>query len=139
MKRSNGKPLLDSVMVDGSAFPLEENINWTARMASYAHQRGVVVEAELGRLAGEEDGLSIPEVEAKMTDPDVVEEFLTRTQVLAPSLSLVSCLPLSSVPAFLLIAPSGRYAGGYHRECPREILPSACLGFPEIASHPKSR
>jgi tagatose 1,6-diphosphate aldolase GatY/KbaY len=98
MKTSDGKPLLDSVMVDGSALPLEQNILWTKKMASYAHQRGVVVEAELGRLAGEEvdllsphstspvliasqDGLSIPDVEAKMTDPAVVEEFLTRTQV----------------------------------------------------------
>jgi fructose-bisphosphate aldolase, class II len=54
MKTSDGRPLLDSVMVDGSEHPLEENIRWTAKMASYAHRRGVVVEAELGRLAGEE-------------------------------------------------------------------------------------
>lgn len=54
MTTSDGRPLLDSVMVDGSEHSLEQNIQWTARMASYAHQRGVVVEAELGRLAGEE-------------------------------------------------------------------------------------
>jgi tagatose 1,6-diphosphate aldolase GatY/KbaY len=44
----------DSIMVDGSAMPLSDNIGWTAAMASLAHRSGVVVEAELGRLAGEE-------------------------------------------------------------------------------------
>jgi fructose/tagatose bisphosphate aldolase len=57
MKTTDGKILLDSVMVDGSALSLEENILWTKKMASYAHGKGVVVEAELGRLAGEEVGL----------------------------------------------------------------------------------
>lgn len=47
----------------------EENVSWTALMAAKAHEAGVVVEAELGKLSGEEDGLSVPEVEAKMTDP----------------------------------------------------------------------
>jgi fructose/tagatose bisphosphate aldolase len=45
---------VDSVMVDGSALPLEGNIRWTKRMARLAHDEGVYVEAELGRLAGEE-------------------------------------------------------------------------------------
>lgn len=47
----------------------EENVAWTRAMAARAHDAGVAVEAELGKLAGEEDGLSVPEVEAKMTDP----------------------------------------------------------------------
>lgn len=50
----------------------EENVEWTARMAELAHGAGAAVEAELGKLAGEEDGLSVPEVEAKMTDPKQV-------------------------------------------------------------------
>lgn len=50
----------------------EENVAWTSRLAARAHGAGAAVEAELGKLAGEEDGLSVPEVEAKMTDPEQV-------------------------------------------------------------------
>lgn len=50
-------------------------------MTVLAHARGVTVEAELGRLAGEEDGLSVSEKEAKMTDPTVVTRFLSETHV----------------------------------------------------------
>ena len=50
----------------------EANVAWTAALAAKAHELGVAVEAELGKLAGEEDGLSVPEVEAKMTDPQQV-------------------------------------------------------------------
>ena len=72
---------VDSIMVDGSHLPLNENIEFTKRMTALAHQKGIVVEAELGRLAGEEDGLSISEKEAKMTDPKVVQHFLRETEV----------------------------------------------------------
>ncbi|CAM9427485.1 unnamed protein product [Chrysoparadoxa australica] len=72
---------LDSVMVDGSAMDYERNIEWTAAIAELAHEKGVAVEAELGRLAGEEDGLRIEEVEARMTDPDQVADFVARTKV----------------------------------------------------------
>ena len=72
---------VDSVMVDGSHLPYEENVLFTKAMVNLAHARGVVVEAELGRLAGEEDGLSVSEKEAKMTDPAVVQHFLRETQV----------------------------------------------------------
>lgn len=58
--------------IDGSAMDYEENVAWTAALATKAHGLGVAVEAELGKLAGEEDGLSVPEVEAKMTDPHQV-------------------------------------------------------------------
>jgi len=50
----------------------EGNIAWTVEMAAKAHKAGAAVEAELGKLAGEEDGMSVPEVEAKMTDPNQV-------------------------------------------------------------------
>ena len=73
--------LVDSVMCDGSAHPYEENVAWTRRMTALAHQKGIPVEAELGRLAGEEDGLSVMEKEAKMTDPNQVPDFLERTGV----------------------------------------------------------
>lgn len=50
----------------------DANVAWTAALAAKAHELGVAVEAELGKLAGEEDGLSVPEIEAKMTDPHQV-------------------------------------------------------------------
>ena len=55
-------------MCDGSALPYEENVAWTANMTNLAHSKGLPVEAELGRLAGEEDELSVAEKEAKVTD-----------------------------------------------------------------------
>ena len=72
---------VDSVMVDGSALPLEENLEWTRAMAALAHSYGCLVEAELGRLVGEEDGLSVDAKEAKMTDPLVVPRFVSETLV----------------------------------------------------------
>lgn len=60
MKTLDNKPLLDSVMVDGSEYSLEENILWTSKMAKIAHENGIIVEAELGRLAGEEVPSIIP-------------------------------------------------------------------------------
>lgn len=72
---------VDGIMADGSHLPLEENTRWTAKMAKLAHEYGASVEAELGKLAGEEDGLSVPEKEAKMTDPNIVAAFLETTQV----------------------------------------------------------
>ena len=72
---------VDSVMVDGSSLTFEENLQWTRKMTLQAHAVGVAVEAELGRLSGEEDGLSVPEKEAKMTDPAVVARFVAATGV----------------------------------------------------------
>jgi len=73
---------VDSIMVDGSAMPFEDNMRWTAKMAALAHDKfGCVVEAELGRLVGEEDGLSVDEKEGKMTDPASVPRFLAETKV----------------------------------------------------------
>ena len=72
---------VDGVMADGSHFPLEENTAWTGEMARLAHSAGASVEAELGKLAGEEDGLSVALRDAKMTDPSVVAEFLAASRV----------------------------------------------------------
>eukprot|EP00968_Pinguiococcus_pyrenoidosus_P019700 scaffold2173_cov250-Pinguiococcus_pyrenoidosus.AAC.2 len=73
---------VNGVMADGSAFPLDENRAWTKRIVDVAHKvRGRTVEAELGKLAGEEDGLSVDEKDAKMTDPAVVAEFIAETRV----------------------------------------------------------
>lgn len=70
-----------SVMIDGSKYPFEENIAITNKVVEYAHERGVVVEAELGRLAGVEDDIKVSGREATYTDPDQAVEFVERTGV----------------------------------------------------------
>jgi fructose-bisphosphate aldolase class II len=70
-----------SVMIDGSKHPFEENIAITKQVVEYAHERGVVVEAELGKLAGIEDNVKVTEREATFTDPDQAVEFVERTGV----------------------------------------------------------
>ncbi|MGI6190101.1 MAG: class II fructose-1,6-bisphosphate aldolase [Clostridiales bacterium] len=70
-----------SVMIDGSHLPFEENIALTKQVVEYAHDKGVVVEGELGRLAGIEDAVNVSEEDATFTDPDQAEEFVKRTGV----------------------------------------------------------
>ena len=70
-----------SVMIDGSKFPFEENIELTKRVVDYAHNKGVVVEAELGKLAGVEDAVKVNSKDATYTDPDQAVEFVERTGV----------------------------------------------------------
>lgn len=68
-----------SVMIDGSKYPFEENIELTKRVVDYAHNKGVVVEAELGKLAGVEDAVKVAAKDATYTDPDQAVEFVERT------------------------------------------------------------
>jgi fructose-bisphosphate aldolase class II len=68
-----------SVMIDGSKHSFEENIAVTKKVIEYAHARGVVVEAELGTLAGIEDDVNVAAENAKYTDPDQAIEFIERT------------------------------------------------------------
>lgn len=70
-----------SVMIDGSKYPFEENIELTKRVVDYAHSKGVVVEAELGKLAGVEDKINVSTKDATYTDPDQALEFVERTGV----------------------------------------------------------
>lgn len=70
-----------SVMIDGSALPFEENIALSKRVAEYAHEKGVSVEAELGKLAGIEDDVNVSAEDAKFTNPDQAVEFVERTGV----------------------------------------------------------
>lgn len=70
-----------SVMIDGSKHPFEENIELTKRVVEYAHEKGVVVEAELGKLAGIEDDVNVSAKDATFTDPDQAVEFVERTGV----------------------------------------------------------
>ena len=68
-----------SVMIDCSSMPFEENIKITKQVVEYAHDHGVVVEAELGTLAGIEDDVKVASDAASYTRPEEVEEFVTRT------------------------------------------------------------
>jgi len=68
-----------SVMIDASAEPFEKNVEITRRVVEAAHARGVVVEAELGKLGGVEEHVSVKESDAKLTDPDEAAEFVKRT------------------------------------------------------------
>ncbi len=70
-----------SVMIDGSSLPFDENIALTKRVVEYAHDKGVVVEGELGQLAGIEDDVNVSAEDASYTQPDEVEEFVDRTGV----------------------------------------------------------
>ncbi|MBR3250855.1 MAG: ketose-bisphosphate aldolase, partial [Erysipelotrichaceae bacterium] len=68
-----------SVMIDASSKPFEENIAITKQVVEYAHAHGVVVEAELGTLAGVEDEVSVSAEDSSYTRPEDVEEFVRRT------------------------------------------------------------
>lgn len=70
-----------SVMIDGSHHSFEDNIALTKKVVAYAHDRGVVVEAELGRLAGVEDEVNVSAEDSSYTHPGEVEEFVSKTGV----------------------------------------------------------
>ena len=68
-----------SVMFDGSKYDFEENVRLTKEVVDYAHAHGVVVEAELGKLAGLEDDVNVAADDAMYTDPEQAKEFVERT------------------------------------------------------------
>ena len=68
-----------SVMIDGSSLPFDENVALAKKVVEYAHDRSVVVEAELGKLAGIEDDVVVAAGDASYTKPEEVEEFVDRT------------------------------------------------------------
>ncbi len=70
-----------SVMIDGSHLEFEENVALTKKVVDYAHDNGVVVEAELGQLSGIEDNVSVEEKDATLTDPAEAEKFVEKTGV----------------------------------------------------------
>ncbi len=70
-----------SVMIDASKYPFEKNIEITKQVVEYAHSKGVVVEAELGKLAGIEDAVNVSEKDASFTNPEEVAEFVQKTNV----------------------------------------------------------
>jgi tagatose 1,6-diphosphate aldolase GatY/KbaY len=68
-----------SIMADGSHLPYAENVEFCSRMVDRAHRADAAVEVELGRLSGTEDGLTVPERNAKLTDPKQAAEFIHQT------------------------------------------------------------
>jgi len=68
-----------SVMIDGSSLPFEENVALAKKVVDYAHEHGVVVEAELGTLAGVEDDVNVSAEDSSYTRPEDVQEFVERT------------------------------------------------------------
>jgi tagatose 1,6-diphosphate aldolase GatY/KbaY len=72
---------MKSVMADGSEFTFNENLEWTKSIVSKAHAYGAVVEAELGRISGTEDGITVEEFQAKLTDPNEAYEFVNMTGI----------------------------------------------------------
>ena len=70
-----------SVMIDGSHLPFDENIKLTRRVVEYAHDHGITVEGELGRLAGVEDDVKVSAEDSSYTRPEEVEEFVNKTGV----------------------------------------------------------
>ena len=79
-----------SVMIDGSKHSFEDNIALTKKVVEYAHSKGVVVEGELGKLAGIEDDVNVKAEDASYTNPDEVEEFVSRTGVDSLAIAIVT-------------------------------------------------
>ena len=71
----------DSVMIDASMLPFEDNITITKKVVDYAHEKGVFVEAELGSLAGVEDNIAVEDKDSCFTNPAQAKEFVERTGV----------------------------------------------------------
>ncbi|MFN8442420.1 MAG: class II fructose-bisphosphate aldolase [Caldilineaceae bacterium] len=72
---------ITSIMADGSHLDYAANFNYVQSMATLVHQHSGFVEAELGRLSGTEDGLSVAEYESKLTDPDQAADFVREAQI----------------------------------------------------------
>ncbi|GAB4860535.1 hypothetical protein Ancab_035695 [Ancistrocladus abbreviatus] len=71
----------DSVMVDGSHLSFKDNVSYTKYISNMAHAKNILVEAELGRLSGTEDDLTVDEYEARLTDVDQAQDFINETGV----------------------------------------------------------
>ena len=70
-----------SVMIDGSKYDFEENVRLTKQVVDYAHEHGVVVEAELGKLAGIEDEVKVTESDAMFTDPEQAKRICRKDRM----------------------------------------------------------
>ncbi|WRX19562.1 Fructose-bisphosphate aldolase [Theobroma cacao] len=71
----------DSIMADGSHLPFKDNISYTKHISNLAHSKDMLVEAELGRLSGTEDDLTVEDYEARLTDVNQAQEFIDETGI----------------------------------------------------------
>ncbi|MDD2710195.1 MAG: ketose-bisphosphate aldolase [Verrucomicrobiae bacterium] len=110
-----------SIMIDASAEPFEKNIAITKRVADAAHAKGLVVEAELGKLGGVEEHVSVSEADAKLTDPAQAEEFIKKS-----GCDSLACAIGTSHGAY-------KFSGsqGLHFEV-LEAIQKRCPGFPLV-------
>ena len=127
-----------SVMIDASSKPFAENIEITRKVVEYAHDHGVVVEAELGALAGIEDDVKVSAEESHYTHPEEVQEFVEKTAAATPwpSPSAPATAPTSSPPPS---APGTRRASWFPRPCASTSWTrwsSACPGSPSCSTAP---
>lgn len=101
----------DSVMVDGSHLPFKDNISYTKYISLLAHSKDMMVEAELGRLSGTEDDLTVEDYEAKLTDVDQVTALSNKSKssysFLFLKISISSWLALCELQALEFIDETG--------------------------------
>ena len=117
-----------SVMIDGSKHSFADNVALTRQVVEYAHQHGVVVEGELGRLAGIEDDVNVSAEDSSYTDPNQVEEFVRATGVD----SLAIAIGTATAPISLSRGPSlSSVLISWRR------FPAACLGSPLYSTGPR--
>ena len=72
---------VQSILADGSKLSFQENLAFTREMTALAHEKGATVEAEVGRISGTEDGMTVAQKDAKMTDPDQAKELVAKSGV----------------------------------------------------------
>lgn len=120
----------NSVMIDASALPFEENIAKTKEVVDFAHARGVIVEGELGTLGGIEEHVVVDEKDARLTDPEEAVEFVEKTGI-----DTLACAIGTSHGAY-------KFAGGCNVDVPRvekltTVLPNTPLVMHGSSSVPQ--
>lgn len=120
----------NSVMIDASALPFEDNIAKTKEVVDYAHSRGVIVEGELGTLGGIEEHVVVDEKDARLTDPEEAVEFVKRTGI-----DTLACAIGTSHGAY-------KFSGGCNVDVPRvekltEVIPNTPLVMHGSSSVPQ--
>ena len=111
-----------SVMIDGSHHSFEDNIALTKKVVEYAHSKGVVVEGELGQLAGIEDDVKVSDADASYTHPDEVEEFVSRTGVDSLAIAIGTSTALSSSNPARNPSFASTFWTKFPRDCPDSPL-----------------
>ena len=126
-----------SVMIDASSKPFAENIEITKKVVEYAHDHGVVVEAELGTLAGVEDEVKVKAEDSSYTRPEEVEEFVTKTG--CDSLAIAIGTSHGAYKFTPTSAPATSRASWFPRPCASTCWrrsPSACPASPSCSTAP---